>query len=188
MSGTVIIPTFMTRRLILRPIELSDAESYENQFNDYEVISHMSAAVHWPYSKGDVARYLESVVLPFQGTTRWTWVLLLKEQPDVVIGCVDLWREGNPENRGFWLGKKYWGLGYMTEAVEPVTKYAFIELGFEKLIFANAVGNIRSRRIKEKTGAQLISIEPAKFVNPAYQQQEVWELTKDAWQKFKNHP
>lgn len=58
------------------------------------------------------------------------------------------------------------------------------ELYFEKLIFANALGNNRSRRIKEKTGARLVRIEPEEFVNPDYNQREVWELTKQEWHKL----
>lgn len=69
----------------------------------------------------------------------------------------------------------------MTEAVEPVMDYAFNELGFEKLVFTNAVGNIRSRRVKEKTGAKLVRVAPAKFVNPAYTEHEIWELSKTEW-------
>ena len=87
-------------------------------------------------------------------------------------------RKGKPENRGFWLARKYWRQGIMTEAVEPIVSYAFSDLGFEKLIFANAVGNIASKRVKEKSGARLIGIEPANFVDPTYAEHEIWELTK----------
>lgn len=90
-----------------------------------------------------------------------------------------MWREGRPENRGFWLGKPFWGKGYMTEAVAPVMDYAFNNFGFEKLVFANAVGNLKSRRVKEKTGAKLIDVKPAKFVNPEYTEHEIWELKRE---------
>ena len=112
------------------------------------------------------------------------WGVFEISSPNELIGCVDLWRDGHPENRGFWLGKNFWGKGYMTEAVKPVTSYAFNELGFEKLVFANAVGNLKSRRVKEKTGCRLIDIKPAKFVNPKYTEHEIWELTKLEWQKY----
>ena len=56
----------------------------------------------------------------------------------------------------------------MTEAVFPITDYAFDVLGFETLFFSNALGNEKSRRVKEKTGARLLRTEPAKFVNPSY--------------------
>ena len=69
----------------------------------------------------------------------------------------------------------------MTEAVKPITDYAFDVLGFEKLILANAVGNSASRQLKEKTGAVFLRTEPAIYVNPKYTAREVWELTKERW-------
>lgn len=181
MTNSQLPPVFETERLLLRPIQLADAESYEKNFVDYEVIAHLSALVPWPYPKGGVKEFLNSIIIPGQGTDRWTWVICLPTQPSEVIGCIDLWRDGAPEHRGFWLAKKYWNKGYMTEAVIPTTEFAFEKLGFERLIFTNAVGNKRSRRIKEKTGAKLIGTAPKNFVDPSYKEQEIWELTKEAW-------
>lgn len=176
-----MLPVFKTDRLILRGVELSDAESYQKNFADYEVIRHLSHHVPWPYPEDGVYNFLKDGILPSQGSDRWTWAILLKDQPDEVIGVVDLWRKGSPENRGFWLARKHWGKGIMTEAVEPVMDYAFKYLGFETLIFANAVGNTRSRRVKEKTGAKLTDVKPAKFVDPQYTEHEIWELNKEDW-------
>jgi RimJ/RimL family protein N-acetyltransferase len=86
-----------------------------------------------------------------------------------------------PENRGFWLGRRLWGRGLMSEAVQPVLGFAFGDLGFDRLVFTNAVGNERSRRIKENTGARLIDVRPAKFVDRSYSDHEIWELTKNEW-------
>ncbi len=97
---------------------------------------------------------------------------------------VELWRPGTPENRGFWLGRKYWDRGLMTEAVVPVMNYAFDTLDFDKLVFTNAVGNDRSRRIKEKTGALVVKTEPAAFVDPTFVERELWELTRSRWQEY----
>jgi [ribosomal protein S5]-alanine N-acetyltransferase len=179
------LPVFETPRLILRAVRESDAPSYERYFVDYAVISELSAAVPWPYPKGGVMHYIRSEILPEQGKDRWVWGIFLKENPTELIGNVDLWRAGTPGNRGFWLGRPFWGRGLMTEAVEPVIDHAFQELGFEKLVFSNAFGNAKSRRIKEKTGATLIGKRPARFVNPRYTEAEVWELTREAWGSFK---
>ena len=126
-------PIFETKRLILRQVQLSDLTSYEKHFIDYEVIQHLSGAVPWPYPADGVKTYLETVIIPQQGKDRWTWGIFLKEKQDELIGCVDLWRQGRPEHRGFWLGKKFWGQGFMTEAVEPIMDFAFDHLNFEKL-------------------------------------------------------
>jgi ribosomal-protein-alanine N-acetyltransferase len=180
------VPEFYTERLFIRGVRVEDAASYELGFADYEVIKHLAAQVPWPYPKGGALDYIENFLLPAQGENRWSWVLFEKNDVNKVIGCIELWRKGQPEHRGFWLAKDYWGKGYMTEAVEPITDYAFSELDFDKLIFANAVGNARSRRVKEKVGAILIGIEPAKFVSPEYTEHELWELTKEKWEENKS--
>lgn len=179
------VPSLKTKRLILRPLSIDDVPSYSKYFIDYEVIRHLSSAVPWPYPDDGVNEYLNMVILPAQGKDRWAWGIFLQTSPSELIGCIDLWREGCPENRGFWLGKPFWGQGLMTEAAEAVTDLAFRELGFDKLVFSNALGNMRSRRIKEKTGARLIGIRPAKFVDSALTEAETWELTKEEWHRFR---
>jgi [ribosomal protein S5]-alanine N-acetyltransferase len=177
------LPTFQTKRLILRGVTEADAPAWQKNFADYEVIRYLAHHVPWPYPADGVITFLKERVLPFQGKDKWVWGIFLQDNPAELIGVVDLWREPKPENRGFWLARKHWGKGIMTEAVEPVMDYAFNELGFEKLFFANAVGNIGSHRVKEKTGAKLLRVEPAKFVDPQFTEHEIWELKKEDWVK-----
>lgn len=181
------IPQFITKRLLLRGICLADADSYEQSFVDYEVVRYLSHKVPWPYPKGAVRDFIETVILPKQGKSRWMWGIFPKDKSEDVMGCIDLWKEGIPEHRGFWLARKFWGHGYMTEAVVPITNYAFSDLGFERLVFSNALGNIASRRIKEKTGARYIGVRPAQFVDPKFTHSELWELTKEEWETHNQH-
>jgi [ribosomal protein S5]-alanine N-acetyltransferase len=177
----MLLPRFETKRLILKEVTINDVPSYEKNFVDYEVIRHLSSLVPWPYPKNGVVDFLNNSVIPNQGKDRWVWGLFLKSNPAELVGAIDLWRECKPENRGFWLARRLWRQGLMTEAVRPVMNYAFNDLGFEKLVFTNALGNIASRKVKEKTGARLIGVRPASFVDPAYTEHEVWELEKDSW-------
>ena len=181
----MLIPEYRTERLILRKVTLEDAPSYTKHFVDYEVIRKLSRTAPWPYPKNGVEEYLKNVILPNQGIDRWTWGIFLQRKSKELIGCIDLWKEGNPENRGFWLGKNFWNTGIMTEAVYPVIDFAFYSIGFENLIFSNAAGNIGSRKIKEKTGCELIDIRPARFVDPAFTEQELWKLTLENWDSHK---
>lgn len=175
------VPQFETARLILKGVTIEDGPCYQRHFVDYEVIRHLAAAVPWPYPEDGISKFILDSILPRQGIDRWVWGIFLKENVDELIGVVDLWREGKPENRGFWLGRKFWGRGIMTEAVTPVMDFAFNSLGFEKLVFSNALGNMGSHRVKEKTGATLIRVEPGKFVDSKYSQSEIWELTRENW-------
>lgn len=179
------IPTFETERLILKEVSLADIPSYKKYFHNYSVISQLSASVPWPYPDDGVEWFVNNVILPNQGKDRWVWGIHLKENPDQLIGVIDLWRKGVPEHRGFWLGEPFWGNGYMTEAVAPITDFAFNQLGFDELILSNALGNLKSRRVKEKAGAIMIGTRKTSFVDPALTEAETWQLTKENWEKFK---
>ncbi len=175
-----MIAELETARLLLRDATLADPERYQANFVDDAVIAELAVVVPWPYPDDGMSIFLETLRKD-QGKERWVWALYLKDAPDEPIGNVDLRRRADVENRGFWLARKYWGRGLMTEATDVVTDYVFDVLGFERLVLSNAVGNVRSRRIKEKAGARLLRTEPARFVNPDYAEREVWELTKADW-------
>ena len=179
------IPQFTTERLLLKGVSEADIPAYQRHFVDYEVIRNLAASVPWPYPDDGVRDFVCSDILPAQGKDRWVWGLFLQTNPGELIGAVDRWREGKPEHRGFWLGRQFWGLGYMTEAVTPITDYAFDALGFEELIFENATANRRSRRVKEKMGAELLQTRTASYVDPTFGESELWRLTKLAWQTFR---
>lgn len=183
-----MIPTFKTERLIIREMTEADLPNYEKYFIDYEVIRYLTASVPWPYPAEGVRDYLNQEIIPYLGKERWLWGIFLQKSPGELIGAIELRRKANPDNRGFWLGKKFWGRGIMTEALVPITNYAFDLLGFEKMVFTNAVGNGPSHRIKDKMGARLLYTKPAKFVDPDFKEHEVWELSKEAWQRKSINP
>jgi len=62
--------------------------------------------------------------------------------------------EENPHARmlGYWLKEECWGQGFMTEAVQSVLNYGFIQMNLH-LITANCYPhNQRSQRVLEKNG------------------------------------
>ncbi|MEX0330754.1 MAG: GNAT family N-acetyltransferase [Puniceicoccaceae bacterium] len=181
-----IVPEIPTKRLLLRDVRPKDLSSYRKNFVNYSIIRHLSNVVPWPYPKDGIEEFYYKILLPNQCKTRWSWGIIEKTNPEELIGLIEIWKPSNPDNRGFWLAEKHWGKGYMSEAADAVTDFAFNTLNWEKLILTNALGNERSRRIKEKAGAIRIRIEKAKFVDPDYSESEIWELTKDAWTKIRS--
>lgn len=180
----MLIPTFTTNRLILKEITHNDYGSYTEHFVDYEVMRHLAAVIPWPYPEHGVRDYIEQDINPYLGKNKWLWGIFLKGFPSELIGAIELRLIGNPDNRGFWLGRKFWGQGIMSEALIPITDYTFSTLGFQELILTNAVGNQASHKIKLKMGAHLLYTESAKFVDPKIDLREVWGFSKDNWKKF----
>jgi len=181
-------PTLETSRLLLRPLQLQDAEQVQLLFPQWEIVQHLNARVPWPYPPDGVYSFYRDLLLPaVQRGDEWAWTIRLKTSPDQIIGALSLTR-GENDNRGFWLAPEFQNRGLMTEAVIAANDFWFDTLGFARLRVPKAVANITSRRISQKTGMRIIATEDRDFVCgrlPA----EIWELTRDEWHTFRaNHP
>ena len=82
--------------------------------------------------------------------------------------------------RGFWLGRKFWGRGLMTEAAECVTAFVFDELQWPHIYLTNAAANSGSHRIKVKQGAELVDVVPFDYVSGPGMRQ-TWILRRETW-------
>ena len=72
----------------------------------------------------------------------------------------------------------------MTEAVTAVQDWLFFEKGIENLIVVNAVDNVGSRRVKEKSGAKFL--RNGKLMHKSgTDDTEIWEVTKESWAEFR---
>jgi len=118
-----MLPTLQTRRLLLRPLELADAEQAQKLFPEWEIVRFLAGPVPWPYPPDGALSFYRDVSLPAMARGEsWNWTLRLKTNPDQLIGSIALQR-GPTDNRGFWLGLPWHGQGLMTEAADAVTDY-----------------------------------------------------------------
>ncbi len=53
---------------------------------------------------------------------------------------------------GYWLGKKHWGKGYVTQAVKLILNFGFNKLKLHKIYARLLAENIGSRKVLEKAG------------------------------------
>jgi RimJ/RimL family protein N-acetyltransferase len=174
------IPVLHTERLILRPLELADADAIQQQFPHWEVVRYLNAFVPWPYPADGALTYLRDNALPAMARgEEWHWSIRLKSAPGQLIGNISLMTEQD-NNRGFWLGPKWQGQGFMTEASAAVTEYWFTTLGRTVLRVPKAAPNIGSRKLSERTGMRLIRADTGRFVAGRFTR-EVWEITRDEW-------
>jgi ribosomal-protein-alanine N-acetyltransferase len=172
--------TLETARLVLRPLELADAEQIQRIFPHWDVVRFLNHRVPWPYPADGALRYLREMGLPAMARgEEWHWSLRLKSDPGQIIGCISLMKREN-KNRGFWLGLDWQSKGLMSEAVEVVTDYWFDVLGFSVLRAPKAVANVGSRKISEKTGMRVVAVEEREYVGGRFTT-EIWEITADEW-------
>jgi RimJ/RimL family protein N-acetyltransferase len=180
-----------TPRLVLRPLAAGDHVAVQKYFPQWDIVKYLTKQVPWPYPADGARQFIEQAALPAMAQgDQWLWALTLKEAvgeagQDEAVGIIHLRRHSKEGNRGFWLALPHHGRGLMSEAVAAVNDCTFGILGFDKILIRNAKENIGSRRVKEKTGAVLLRTEPTDDYHGGYAESEVWELTRDNWQKTK---
>jgi RimJ/RimL family protein N-acetyltransferase len=172
-----------TERLILRPLEITDAAQIQELFPHWEIVRFMLARVPWPYPSDGALEYCQREVPNMAGGEVWHWSLRLRSNPERLIGLLTL-KKNEESNRGFWIGQPWQGYGYMSEACEWVNDFWFETLGFPVLRVTKANMNSASRRISEKQGMRVVAVEERDYVSGRFPS-ETWEITAEEWRAWK---
>lgn len=121
-----------THRLLLRPLQYSDAPQIAAKIDNYEICKNLSR-VPYPYHLSDAEEFLDwAMQLDHRSAFR---VIGLKQRPDELIGIIsyDWLEEKQKAELGYWLIQEYWGKGLMTEAAAAMVNLAFTQSGLESL-------------------------------------------------------
>ena len=136
-----------TKRLLLRPPRLDDADAYFAIASDPEYARFGS--------RGPVDR--ESTMRALVRITSFPW----RQRPELaivfggqVVGRVmlDVDAQNNIAVLGYGIGRPWWGLGIATEAAQAALDYAFRELAVYKVWARADPRNLSSLRVLEKLG------------------------------------
>ena len=142
-----------TERLILRPWQENDAEALFKYARDPDI----GPIAGWP-PHTSVENSLEIIRTVFSAPE--TYAVVLKETSEPV-GCCGIMfanslhsadmNDGEAEI-GYWIGKPYWGQGFIPEAVKALLARCFNELALDAVWCGYYEGNIKSKRVCEKSG------------------------------------
>ena len=144
----VPIPKLHTPRLTLRPGSLSDAPRITELLQEPMIEANL-AGLPWPYTVEDARAHMAYVG---KKADELDW--LIEHSEHGVIGSIHMSvnRRHLGGYLGFWLGKDYWGQGFMAEAVRSVIEYGFDELGLARVGAEHYTYNPASGRAMEKAG------------------------------------
>ncbi len=170
----VELPTQIeTPRLILRPPQVNEGKLLNTAVLESFELLHQYML--WAKEKPSLEES-EAVVK----REAKNWVLKRKSDPELLLFIVDKtthdligatgfhaidWDVPCAET-GYWIRKQYAGHGYMTEAVNALTQYAFKVLKLKRLGITCDVGNERSKKIPERLGYHLESRMKANRIKP----------------------
>lgn len=142
-----------TERLILRAWREEDAASLFKYAQDPDV----GPVAGWPLHTS-VENSLEIIRTVFAAPETYAVVLRETGEP---VGCCGIMFANSLHTAemkqkeaevGYWIGKPYWGQGLIPEAVQALLSRCFYDLGLDAVWCGYYDGNLKSRRVCEKSG------------------------------------
>ncbi len=145
--------TIRTERLVLRPLELSDAARISAFTRDWDV-ARMVSSIPFPQPTISVEGYLliEQARRPL--ARDYTFAIELPGEGLIgIVGAHVRGRDyqGHFVEIGYWIGKPFWGKGYATEAASAAADFA-ASLGRGPVMARHFADNPASGRVLEKVG------------------------------------
>jgi len=145
-------PTIKTIRLVLRPFTLADAPQVQQLAGDKEVAATLVPLPH-PYEDGMAEHWIGTHQERYEKGELVSFAIVLRAT-QALIGAIDLEISRQHENGeiGYWLGKSFWHQGYATEAAQAVLRYGFEVVGLHRIHANYLTRNQASTRVLQKLG------------------------------------
>jgi [ribosomal protein S5]-alanine N-acetyltransferase len=141
-----------TARLALRPFVPEDAEAVTALLNDAEVSATL-AAIPFPYYREYADAWIATHERLLSERREVHLAIVLRASGELMGAVALLSRDpAAPSELGYWLGRRYWGCGYATEAVAAIVRYGHDELGARAITARCMITNPASAAVLTKVG------------------------------------
>ena len=143
-----------TDRLYLRLFEEEDAETVKELCNNINIYK-TTLYIPYPYTINDALEWMKNHKKNFDEDRSYEFAITDKESGDL-LGAISLSNHQKFKNGelAYWIGEKYWGKGYGTEAAKALIDFAFEEKNYHKVFARYFKSNPASGKIMEKIGMQ----------------------------------
>ncbi|MDA7949248.1 MAG: GNAT family N-acetyltransferase [Hyphomicrobiaceae bacterium] len=146
-------PTLDTERLQLRAFNSEDAGPAHTLAGDRDV-AKMTRTIPHPYTQADAERWIDATShLMARGLLRQHAITRVRDGQ--LMGNLTLRKRHAGDAQAelsFWLGKPFWGHGYIAEAARIALFDGMTHFGLTSVRAAALEGNPRSARVLEKLG------------------------------------
>ena len=142
------LPVIETERLLLRRLEMGDAADIFEWVSDPQVTAYLFWRTH--QSIADSRDFIAWVTTDDFAC----WGVVLTESGKVIGNCFlhNVSFEHKRAEIAFNIGRKYWGMGYATEAAQAIIQFGFEGWQLNRIEGTCMVENRASARVMEKVG------------------------------------
>lgn len=146
------VDSLVSKRLVLREYEEADFEATHAFAADPEVVRYME----WgPNGEEESRNFIRRVLDQQQEEPRVHYVLAVALKDGELIGNCSLSvsdRESREAVLGYTYNRRFWGMGYASEAAAVVVDFGFRQLALHRIYAKCVIQNRGSARVMEKLG------------------------------------
>lgn len=171
-------------RVLLRPLQLSDANELLLQSNgDKTLLQYSPAEIH---SAEHLDEYIRTAITGREKKKRYAFAIFDK-QSDKLAGSTSYMTIVDPEKRleigSTWIGREFQGKGLNRNMKYLMLAYAFDTLGYERVEFMTDERNAQSRRAMEKIGCKFEGVLRSHlYLSDGYRRSSaVYSIIRDEW-------
>ena len=145
------IPDLTTPRLRLRAFTQADVPALTRLANDRAVAQ--TTTIPFPYTETHAQEWIATHAPAAERRERMIWAITAASDGRL-MGAIELrFRSARHVGElGYWVGKAFWGQGYMTEAARAVMAYGFREADLYRIQARHWHNNPASGRVMQKLG------------------------------------
>jgi [ribosomal protein S5]-alanine N-acetyltransferase len=180
-----------TKRLVLEPLKVRDAEAIWPYVSDPEISKLMSWEAHTSIEQ--TRAFLKDVESRFEQGQAISWGVKFENKIVGVFSIISILKTHrhltfNKAELAYWIGREYQGKGFMAESGEAVLEYAFNELKLHKIYVGHHEGNTGSENLIKRLNFSFTHLEREAFrkydnwINVHY-----YELLEKEYFKLHNH-
>lgn len=147
------MPVLTTERLILRPFTMADAADVQRLAGDSDVAA-MTLNIPYPYPDGAAEEWIGTHAAAWESGHGITFAITRRDTGHLVgaISLMNIRRDHQRGEIGYWIGKPYWNQGYATEATRALIRFGFQQLDLNRIQAMHLPQNPASGRVMEKAG------------------------------------
>ena len=173
-----------TPRLILRRMELRDAQDIYDYGRDEEVARHVLWSAYRSVAEARV--YVRYMMRKYRSGEPGSWCIVLRETGRVVgtIGYMSYSPDNATVEVGYSLAREQWGKGLMTEALGAVIDESFRTLKLHRIEAMHFTDNPASGRVMEKCGMTHEGhLRERICCKGVFRDVEMWGILRKDWEK-----
>jgi ribosomal-protein-alanine N-acetyltransferase len=173
-------PVLETDRLILRKLEVSDAEDYFHVIADPETIKH----TRWElfHTVEESALYLGYLEEKYLKREAIHWGIIDKESNQLVgrAAFISFDSENERTEIGYVISRRFWNKGLISEAVRELIRYGFNDIGVNRIEARCNEDNLGSERVMQKAGMKFEGILREQLkMKGKYKNQKMYSIIKN---------